>query len=133
MYFIESVTTYSTTGKTKRGEILQRVAERFEHMVLINETALSAFANQLRILVDVCNTSLPGKPAEFRWWKDSGAMAVGTGAESCDTYIFMIHYAPIMGNLGAYQIRNEISDVLFKADRDLAVKFISSSKKGGEK
>lgn len=136
MYFIESVTTYSTSGKTRKGAVLQAVAKNYEHKVLCDGDALSAMVFSLKLLVDVVNTTCKGKPLKLEHSADAGWICVKP--ESCfnDNHVFSIQYAPICGSLYASHIRAEIYDSLKQQDNEIAKAFIMEAtkiKKGGEK
>ena len=134
MYFVESVTTYSTTGKTRKGAILQTVAMNYEHKVLCDETALSALIAQLEILVDTVNATFKGKLLKLDYNHDAGCICVKPENGYNDNHVFSIQYAPICGSFYASNIRGEIYDVVKENDNELAKAFMRKAyapKKGG--
>jgi len=135
MYFIESVTTYSTSGKTRKGAILQSVAKNYEHRVLCDGNALSAMVTSLKLLVDVVNTTCKGKPLKLDHSADAGWICVKPESRFNDNHVFSIQYAPVCGHFYASNIRADIYDTLKQQDNELAKAFIMEaykSKKGGE-
>lgn len=136
MFFIETVTTYSTSGKTRKGAILQEVAKTYEHKVLCDETALSAMVASLRLLVDVVNATCKGKPIRLEHNHEAGWICVKPESGFNDNHVFSISYAPICGSLYASHIRAGIYDSLKQQDNEVARAFImeaTKSKEGGAK
>ena len=134
MYFIESVNTLSTTGKSRKGALLQAVTKRFEHAVLVDETALSAFFSQLYYLVKAVNASCKGKTVFLQHSTGSGHIYANYGSTGNESYIFSISYAPVGIDLRAHTIRNEITDSLFNLDRELLAEYRKEAyKEGGDR
>lgn len=133
MYFIESVNTLTTTGKSRKGTILQAVTKRFEHTILVDEHALSAFIHQLHCLVKAVNARYKGKEVFLQYSTDSGHIYANNGSNGHEAYIFSISYAPVGIDLRAHTVRNEITDSLFNLDRELLAEYRSEAyKEGGE-
>lgn len=103
-YFIESVTTYSTTGKSRKGALLQAVAKKFEHSIISDEGALNEFIRTLRHFVTACNNSFPGAPLYLTTNKASGQISVHPKATGSEATVFAIHYAPIGSTFDLYSI-----------------------------
>ena len=122
-YFIESVTTYSTSGKSRKGAILQTAVQRFEHTILGDDTALSAFVFQLRRLVDAVNSNYKGKTVMLRHNASSGHICATVDSSGYSTDIFSISYAPVGETIFASNVRNEITDVLYNVDRKLLAEY----------
>ena len=134
MFFIETVTTYSTTGKSRKGATLQEVAKTYEHKVLCDETALSAMVASLRLLVDVVNDTCKGKPLKLEHSHDAGWICVKPENGYNDNHVFSIQYAPICGSFYASNIRADIYDTIQQNDRELAKAFMRKAyapKEGG--
>lgn len=133
MYFIESVSTLSTTGKSRKGAFLQAVTKRFEHTILVDEHALSAFVHQLRCLVNAVNAMYKGKPVNLQYNSASGHIYANNGNTGHEAYIFSISYAPVGIDLRAHNVRNEITDTLYNLDRELLAEYRKEAyKEGGE-
>ena len=94
-YFIESVTTYSTTGKSRKGALLQSVAKKFEHSIIADEITMIEFIHTLRHFVTVCNNTFPGAPLYLTADDGSGQISVHPKATGSEATVFAIHYAPI--------------------------------------
>ncbi len=134
MYFIESVNTLSTTGKSRKGSVLQTVTKRFEHAVLFDETALQAFIHQLQCLVNAVNARYKGKTVFLHYRLDSGHIYADNGSTGHESYIFSISYAPVGITLSAHSVRNEITDSLCNLDRELLAECRKDTyKEGGDR
>ena len=133
MYFIESVNTLSTNGKSRKGAILQAITKRFEHTILVDSLALNAFIHQLQCLVKAVNALYKGKDVFLQYSTDSGHIYANNGSNGHEAYIFSISYAPVGIDLQAHSVRNEITDALFNLDRKLLAEYRSEAyKEGGE-
>lgn len=133
MYFIESVSTLTSTGKSRKGAILQAATKHFEHTILVDERALSAFISQLHCLVKAVNTRYKGKEVFLQYSTDSGHIYANNGSNGHEAYIFSICYAPVGLDLRAHTIRNEITDLLFNLDRELLAEYRKEAyKEGGD-
>lgn len=135
MYFIKSVTTYSTTGKSRKGAILQSVAMTYEHRVLCDENALSALVTSLTLLVNVVNATCKGKPLKLEHDQFAGWICVKPENNFNDNHVFSIHYAPVCGHFYASNVRADIYDCLKQQDNELAKAFVMEaykSQEGGE-
>lgn len=109
-YFIESVNTLSTTGKSRKGAILQAVVRRFEHTIIADDESLSEFINQLKNLIDVVNQKYSGKDASLQTVK--GHIYANSGCTGHEAYIFSISYAPVGVTLKKSDMRKTIIDAL---------------------
>lgn len=133
MYFIESVNTLTTTGKSRKGAILQAVAKRFEHTILVDEHTLTAFIHQLHCLVNAVNARYSGKEVFLQYSTGAGHIYANNGSTGHEAYIFSISYAPVGIDLRAHTVRNEITDSLFNLDRELLAEYRKDAyKEGGE-
>lgn len=128
-YFIESVHTLNSTGKTKKGALLQVIARKFEHTVLADDDALTAMVDQLRKLVEVCNAKYHGKKLELHHNSWSCYISCSAQLNATDTAVFGIQYAPIGQTMTGSTIRASINDALSNIARPLQQLFM----KGGEK
>lgn len=133
MYFIESVNTLSTTGKSRKGALLQVVTKKFEHTILVDEHALSAFIHQLHCLVDAVNARYKGKTVYLQYSLDGGYIHANYGCTGHEAYIFSISYAPVGIDLRAHTVRNEITDALYNLDRELLAEYRKEAYKEGGK
>ena len=133
MYFIESVNTLTTTGKSRKGAILQAVAKRFEHTILVDEHTLTAFIHQLHCLVNAVNARYSGKEVFLQYSTGAGHIYANNGSTGHEAYIFSISYAPVGIDLRAHTVRNEITDSLFNLDRELLAEYHKDAyTEGGE-
>ena len=133
MYFIQTVNTLSTTGKSRKGALLQAIANRFEHAVLVDKTALEAFIHQLQCLVNAVNARYKGKTVFLEYSLDSGYIRAHNGSTGHESHIFLISYAPVGIDLRPHTVRNEITDSLFNLDRGLLAEYRKEAyKEGGE-
>ncbi len=98
-YFISNVTTYATAGKTKRGAMLQAVAKQFEHCILANEKALAMLYSELERAVDVANRVFKRNPLKLEISPDSGCICVKPESNCNSSYVFVISYVHINGEL----------------------------------
>ena len=96
-YFVESVTTYTTTGKTRKGAMLQSAAMQFEHTVIGDVQALEALLKVFRNLVDACNAQYSGKPLKLNYYKDAYRIAVVPEERNtfADNTVFSMQLAPV--------------------------------------
>ena len=116
-YFIEYVTTYSVTGKSRKCALLQAAVRKFEHMELADEAALLEFARQLRRLVEACNAVHRGKPITLEHSRNSGHIFARADQTGNDTYVFSIGYAPVGGTLSSENIARQLWDPIHNVDR----------------
>lgn len=119
-YFIESVTTYSTTGKSRKGALLQAVAKKFEHDIIADDSALREFISTLRHFVTACNNSYPGAPLYLTANKASGRISVHPKATGSEATVFAIHYAPIGDTFDIFSITPALMASIRNLDSKLA-------------
>lgn len=133
-YFVESVTTYSTSGKTRKGAILQAVARKFEHTIIADDDALRALVESLDRLVKAVNKSYKGRPLCLTFHRDSGHICVQPVNNFNDNLVYSIAYAPVGATYFASSMRPLIFDSVDNVDHDLAKAFMrsDSAKEGGE-
>ena len=129
-FFIETVTTYSTTGKSKKGAAIQTAVSNLEHCILTDEDALASLILQLKNLVDVCNDKYKGKTVKLHL--TTGQFSICPPKTGSETPIATIQYAPVLEQLTADQIRSEIATALFEDYRDIASEYIKAARKGGK-
>ena len=129
-YFIETVNTYSTTGKSKKGAAIQTAVKTLEHCLLKDEDALASLTLQLKNLVDVCNDKYKGNPIKLHI--TTGQFSIRPPETGNETPIATIQYAPVLAQLAADEIRSEIATALFEDYRDIASEYIKAARKGGK-
>ncbi len=117
-YFVESVHTLTSTGKTRKGALLQNVAEQFEHKVLADEDALANLVLRLEQLVEACNKRYKGTEVSFTYDYDAGAISAYNGNPGNAPYIFIISFAPMGERLHASTVRNLISNTVNNIDAE---------------
>lgn len=133
MYFIESVRTLNTTGKTRKGAALQAAAQRFEHTIICDFEGLTALISELRKLVAACNEIYRGKEVFLSADIESGQIEAHNERTGSEAYIFMIGFAPVGEFLHSSHIRNAICGTLQDADRDLLCVYRKNTcQEGGE-
>lgn len=110
IHFIESVTTYATSGKTRKDAIIQAVASQFEHSLLADDTALESMVTQLRKLVDVCNRNFKGKHLTLHW--SPGHISVRPSQTGYEQMVVSISYAPVLDRLAYSNMHSRIAVTL---------------------
>ena len=101
-YFIESVTTYSTTGKSRKGALLQTIVTGYEHAVLADEHTLARFIRTLRLIVDACNKTFSGSTLYLS--VSDGYISVHPQSTGSEAHVVTIHYAPIGFTYETYSV-----------------------------
>ena len=134
-FFIESVTTYSTPGKTRKGAIIQAVAKPFEHALLIETSALNELVSRLRALVNVCNNNYRGSQLYLSWNKDgdSGHISVHPKKSGSELNVVTISYAPVKTRLFDLTVFPFMGNVIRKRAPEIYTEIIIDSAKGGRK
>lgn len=137
-YFIKSVNTIATTGKSKKGALLQTIAKRFEHTVLKGDAALAYFVDYLQALVDTCNAAYRGKAVTLHFDHDSCYIYAKNDNNGHEAYVFSISYAPIVDEFYFYEVPGTILGPVenlcgrkFATDIEAAAKTLCRQK-GGE-
>lgn len=93
-YFVESVSVYSTTGKTRKGAILQKAALQFEHIILGDHMALKALIKVFKKLAAACDSTYRG--AQLRVDYTDYQLSVRPEKPSFDEkVVFIMHLAPV--------------------------------------
>lgn len=105
-YFIESVNTLTTTGKSRKGALLQSIVKRFEHTVLKGDDALTYFIGFLQGLVDTSNASYRGKTVTLH--TNPGHIYAKNDNNGHEAHIFSISYAPIGDEFCFYDVPSAI-------------------------
>ena len=129
-YFIQRVTTYSSTGKTKKGAAIQTAVEPLEHCLLTDENALASLTLELKNLVDVCNLKYTGNPIKLHI--TTGQFSICPPKTGSEPPVATISYAPVLAMVTADDIRVEIVNALFEDYRDIASEYMEQAMKGGE-
>lgn len=107
-YFIESVNILTTTGKSRKGALLQSIVKQFEHTVLKGDDALSFFVGHLKALVDTCNAAYRGKTVTLHFNPASCHIYAKNDNNGHEAHIFSICYAPIGKEFFFYDIPGAI-------------------------
>ena len=96
-FFVESVTTYTSTGKSRKGAILQKVAKQFEHTVIGDNYAMTALITVFERLVDACNKTYTGRRLVISYNKFSHHISVKPECQKSfdDSAVFSMQLAPI--------------------------------------
>lgn len=122
-YFVESVTTYVTTGKTRKGAILQTVAKQFEHTIIGDDDALSALVYTLKCLVDAVNNTYKGKPLLLEFNRDAGYIDVKPVNNCNDNHVFSINYACVGATNYSLDMRALVGNTTCNLDQALSREF----------
>ncbi len=131
-YSLESVTTITSTGKSRKGAILQATVKQFEHTILVGDEAVSALICQLKALIYAVNARYPGKPVVLQHSTDSGHIYANNGYTGSEGYIFSISFAPVGDDLRYYNIRSKIAESVENIDRELLSEYNKCAYKVGE-
>lgn len=103
-YFIKSVSTLTSTGKSRKGATLQAIVKPFEHKVLCGDDALNCFVSYLRGLVAACNASYRGKLVTLHYNAYSRHIYATNENNGQESYIFSLDYAPVGEELCFFDI-----------------------------
>lgn len=122
-YFVENVTTYVTTGKTRKGSILQVVARQFEHTIIGDDDALSALVYSLKCLVEAVNNTYKGKPLRLEFKRDAGYIDVKPVNNCNDNHVFSINYAPVGSTNYSLDMRSLVGNTTCNLDQALSREF----------
>lgn len=131
-FYINNVTIYATTGKTRRGALLQSIAQQFEHCILGDVAALNKLVERLTVAVLFANQGSRGKLLEVKHHRglgpDGGQICVEPSDGLDRGCVFTLSYKPIAQTLFASNVASMISgDLSFNNLRQLA-----AAGKGGE-
>lgn len=126
MYFVHSVQTYVTSGKTRKGALLQEVAMKFKSAVL-SEEALAVLIRSFRILVDVVNANFKGKPLKLSTGEGWICVKPANGLD--DNHVFSISFQLMGKHYLGHNVHKEFHYTLTNADPDIAKAYL----KGGER
>ena len=136
-YFIESVNTLTTTGKSRKGALLQSIVKRFEHTVLKGSDALAFFIGHLQALVDTCNAAYRGKTVTLHVCP--GHIYAKNDNNGHEAHIFSISYAPIGDEFYFYDVPGAILESVenlcghkFATDVEAVAKTLRKQKGGAE-
>lgn len=131
-YFVESVLTYNTTGKTRKGAILQKVAQQFEHQIIGDHLTLEALVADIRKLVAACEKIYKGKPLGVFFDKHNHRICVEDLNPRADinTAVFTICYAPVGLTFYSSNIHQAIYSHVAEYGNP---KLFEEYKKGGDK
>lgn len=112
-YFVETVTTYNATGKSRKGAILQKVAQRFEHVIIGDHNALLALIKVFERLVAACNKVYRGKILKVSYNRYSYYLCVESVDRSFnESVVFSMQLAPVGLTLFASNIHQSAHDDL---------------------
>lgn len=132
-FFIDNVTVYATAGKTRRGALLQAIANQFEHCILGDVATLDKLVERLEEAVRLANLGSKGKPLKLEHYRDyghcGGQICVKPVSNANDNHVFTISYKPVAQTLFASNVSMEIAGSLaYNSLRQLA----DAAGKGGE-
>ena len=132
-YFVESVTTYSTTGKTRKGAIIQKVAKEFEHVIIGDNTCSLALISALKRLADACNKVYKGREVIVEYNRNVYQICIGfkRNAETTEGVICSIQLAPINMTMYSSNVHQSVNESM-RAEGDKAVLEAYYERKGGE-
>ena len=116
MYFVHSVQTYATAGKTRKGALLQKVAMKFQSAVL-SEEGLAVLIRSLHILVDAVNANYKGKPLKLSTGEGWICVKPANGID--DNHVFSISFKPQGKHYLGHNVHKEIHYTLSNADPDI--------------
>ncbi len=116
MYFVHSVQTYSSPGKTRKGALLQQVALKFKSAVLSDE-ALAVLIRSFRILVDAVNSAYKGKPLKLSTGEGWIAVKPEDGLDT--SYVFNISFQQQGKHYLGHNVHKEIHYTLSNIDPDI--------------
>ena len=127
-YFVESVTVYSTTGKTRKGAMLQKAALQFEHIIIGDHVALKALIKAFRTLTAACDKVYLGAPLRVAY--SDYQLRVKPEKQSFDEKsIFIMHLAPV----GLTHFSSNIHQAVYTTVKESGDKqLLESYAKGGE-
>lgn len=134
-YFVETVTVYSTSGKSRKGAAIQAAAKPFEHKELFGgESALTVLVARLRALVRVCNANFRGAELFLSWHRDGdqGQISVHPKSTGFETPVVTISYAPVIDRISDITVGYVIGDAIRKHAPEIYSKFLIESAKGGK-
>lgn len=132
MFFIESVTTYSTSGKTRKGYAIQKALKPFEHIILISEQAFDTLLANIERLVVVCNAKYRGAELFVSCNKqaDCGQISVHPQPTGNESPVITISYGIVADEFSHITVRHKISNTIRTYAPDIAEHF--GLQKGGE-
>lgn len=125
-YYINSVRTYSNSGKSRKGALLQAVAVKFEGFI-VDDDALAAMTRTFRALVDSVNRTYKGKPLFLE--TGNGWLCVKPEYNGNDNHVFSIDYKPVKATCYASNVVQMVDETLFNVARDIDKDY----KEGGER
>lgn len=134
-YFVETVTVYSTSGKTRKGAAIQAAAKPFEHKELFGgQSTLNVLVARLRALVRVCNANFRGAELFLSWHRDGdqGQISVHPKPTGFESPVVTISYAPILDHISDLTIGTVIGEAIRKQAPEIYSKFLEESAKGGK-
>ena len=132
-FFIDNVTVYATAGKTRRGALLQAIANQFERCILGDVAALEKLVERLEEAVRMANLGSKGKPLMLAHYRDygqcGGQICAKPVSNAKDNHVFTISYKPVAETLFSSNVSMMIAGSLaYKNLRQLA----DAAGKGGE-
>ena len=135
MYFIESVTTYSTSGKSRKGAAIQAAARKFEHALLSDGTSLISLVSRLRDLVNVCNENFRGALLYISWTRDgeSGQISIHPKSTGSEPHVVNIHYAPVIDRIPDFRVEGIIGDAIRTVAPEIYSKYLTETEQGDDK
>lgn len=128
-YFISSVTTYSTSGKSRKGALLQAVASGFQSVMLTDTEALDTFIGKLRDLVAACNKVYGGRPVVLTRHTDVIEAHLQNDAQGPS--VFNIHFSTVGAEMATTEVESTIFAAVFNVDRKVSASYMYG--KGGDR
>ena len=114
MYFIETVATYTTSGKTRKGYAIQQAVKPFEHILLMDDEAFKAFYYGIQRLVEVCNTRYRGGElfVAHNRQKDCGQISVHPKATGSESAVVTVAYGIVLEEYSGASVRLLMADMV---------------------
>ena len=112
--FVESVTTYFVTGKTRKGSAIQSAVKQFKHVLLFNEEALTALLVNIERLVDTCNKKYRGSMYSVHHYKEKtgGRISVRPKETGTETPVATLEYAYVVDVYCDNDIKRTMADMV---------------------
>lgn len=113
-FFIETVTTYSTSGKTRKGYAIQQAVKPFEHILLMDDQAFKELYYNIERLVAVCNARFRGAElfVSHNRQKDCGQISVHPKATGSESPVVTVSYAILLEEYSGASVRLLMADMV---------------------
>ncbi len=127
-YFVSKVTTYSVQGKTKRGALLQKVAQEFENVLLPSDLELKLLVKKFADLVAALNETSKGKPLKLDADLYKGWIIVKPASPYNDNFVFDMTVRRVKEG---FMNRSQVSYTFYSLIEDQTVRDLMKQEKGG--